>query len=1102
MNLFASIRRNVSADVRRLRRQNPALAAALEPWWLRWMRPLLANRSLFGLARAYLLIWAVLILAGALLTLPTPAALDTLVADYGRPETIRNLLSYMLGAQATMVGLIFPLALGMVTLIVTRDEGTGTNADVQLYYDQSLAYAVGTSGLTLAIALVIGLFAPEMLVLDLIGRAAVAWSVSLGLLVVLAAWLLLNLLLTWQFLITSLSFIAPGYRAEARKRFVAARIIPGHLVRLLSEYATVQLSDTLALGQGKAMPMVMAGTAEVGLGERAVVARFERVRQLIDIRLRPLRLAVRLWAWRCRRAGEGPGAGAYRWMLGLAGPIGRDLHGDVQLCRRIGGVPLNGIERWLIRHSLVFAPFVEQDRLTPTDILKELGDKVVLQLDRLALSGFQHALREMREFHAFLLRAHTIIGEDGVASSYAQYGSMFAEQSNWTRAYARLIERAVANIEREDDFLGSLAYVAPNLIPDPKDRVPPRTAASPYEIPEYMVHRVGRWLTGQRAPRGTGLRALMPGALPDQLTRTYRSVAMRMVGASEAALQAGARYAQAPEGATDDAHWAALVHGWPLLFRHLATSAYVLAASYWHEDDIGAPLYMESLLEWRRRLHDLAEEDGRHVLQTALLGCELVDLDWSAVRALTEPLLLHPDFREGSPATIFGAVLANLHADVRTVTALILAGWAVSPSSVFEAAQAARQLAAAPGGGNGALDLVRSFVRLRLPEWSGKPSEYVGALDSLVQRTDAMTEAERVAGRFYSLDTRFRVGALSPDWFALVAALGDDAAFTAIENWLGALGADESAARMGEDVLWQVQAWLTRTAERWKEPEAGASLSEAIGVLNPTRFPQPAGDALYAALVAAAAAINRHCARRLAALPIAPVATEAFHAAIGAELGALNRRLGLFPRVKVAFAVGKRGRAPFEVSGVDKAVLIERPGKKYDAAYARRYARGFAAHVAQQVWRPYRKLRRRRVAVRSLREMFDAAALEGAKIAATGARPIVLLGCAGGDWPDLFDARGEMGDAVIQREADGLPATYLYSYAGVDFHRSQSERTELFGDDLLLEVSLIGRDATRPVEMAFEPEADPTDVTVTARVDVKASWRDAEVVVLARRARR
>ncbi len=1102
MNLFGSIRRSAARAVRDLQAQNATLRAARNPLWLRLLRPIIVNRSLLRLLGVYALVWGALVASGLFVTLETPAALAPIAADLAQRETIRDILSYMLGAQATMVGLIFPLALGMVTLIVQRDEGAATNADVQVYYEQSLAYAVGTSGIALAIALLLALLGPEAMVLNLAGRANFAASISLALLVALGGWLLINLLVTWQFLVTSLSFIRPRYRAEARKRFVAAHTIPRHLSRLLANYGYLAIGEELFRDASEPTPFAMVGAAYGTRGERAVTAHFGRPRTLRDIRRAPLRAATQLWAWRCRRAGEAPGGDKFDWMLGLAGPLGREFEGDVLICRRVGGVPLSALETWLIRRALVFGAPIEPEELGPSDILEELGDRVVVQIDRRALTGFDLALSEMREFHAFLLRAYNIVDEAGATRSYAAFGESAAEHANWVREYARLFERAVAELEREDSFLGSLAFMPANLMPHPREGVPAAIAAGLHDFPQYMVHRIGHWLTAQRTPRGGGLLALAPGALPPQIAKAYRRVATRSIGAHESALHASALYSEVPEGADEAAAWAALTRGWPVLLKHLESSAYLIVASFWHENDIGGELYVESFLRWLHTAGDVAKADFAYILRSDRLSAELLDRDWTAVEAEVAPLLLHPNFREALPATIFSALLANLHADLRVVTALILTGWAGPTPRIHGAAAIAKRLAStiAPRDGSALVDLVRTFVRLRFADWSSSGRSYVSNLDDLVRSLDAMTEGERIPGRVYSVDTRFRVGSLANDWFALLAALGDAAGFDVIAAWLGALGDDEQGLLIGDENLWQLTAWLTRTAAAWSEPASRAGLRERISALGPALAAEDAGDALHAALVGAVATIEAHRTRRLAALPISPDVLATLRAAAAAALRTLPDTIALFPGVEFASCVGGRGTKLVDWARVDKRLLVDAPLKRNEA-FADRFARVVRDRAVRRIWQHYFKLRRRRVMVGSNRALLETAAAEGAAIILRGAHPILLL-AGHDDWPDFDDAQRDLGDAVTQRESATLPESYLYSFGGVDVHRSGLDRHELLADDLLERIDLTAPDPGDPVELAAKADTDPTEVTLTVRLGVSGTWRDDEVVVLALRAKR
>lgn len=58
----------------------------------------------------------------------------------------------------TLIGLIFPIAVGLVTLIVQRQQTSNTSAHVQIYYWESFAYGVGASGIAFVIVLVVQFF--------------------------------------------------------------------------------------------------------------------------------------------------------------------------------------------------------------------------------------------------------------------------------------------------------------------------------------------------------------------------------------------------------------------------------------------------------------------------------------------------------------------------------------------------------------------------------------------------------------------------------------------------------------------------------------------------------------------------------------------------------------------------------------------------------------------------------------------------------------------------------------------------------------------------------------------------------------------------------
>src|SRR5262245_19749568 len=103
----------------------------------------------------------------------------------------------------------------------------------------------------------------------------------------------------------------------------------------------------------------------------------------------------------------------------------------------------------------------------PSDILEELADKVIAQIDRLALTGFESALDEMVRYHRFLLEAYATTSTDGKPFSYAEIDDWFDQPfQQWMRQYVRIFERAADRLPQETDFISTLSHVPSQLLPE------------------------------------------------------------------------------------------------------------------------------------------------------------------------------------------------------------------------------------------------------------------------------------------------------------------------------------------------------------------------------------------------------------------------------------------------------------------------------------------------------------------------------------------------------------------------------------------------------------------------------------------------------------
>ena len=127
----------------------------------------------------------------------------------------KDAAGFFLAAQVGILA-VLTVAIGVVTLLTQKDDGSAGNTDVRLYYVESYSYELATSGILLSVVLVAQLFWPlQPLVACIAGEKSVNhfkfWTT-----VIHAAWLILNFYLFLHFIKTTLRFVEPQSRARLR----------------------------------------------------------------------------------------------------------------------------------------------------------------------------------------------------------------------------------------------------------------------------------------------------------------------------------------------------------------------------------------------------------------------------------------------------------------------------------------------------------------------------------------------------------------------------------------------------------------------------------------------------------------------------------------------------------------------------------------------------------------------------------------------------------------------------------------------------------------------------------------------------------------------
>ena len=101
----------------------------------------MGNRSLFKLIAEYILLAILLAALDTFVTKNWPDFLSAWSYTSTAVEKIKDLLGEaiptLLTVQAALIWLVFPVAIGLVTLLVQRKGSGSTNANIQVYYKRT-----------------------------------------------------------------------------------------------------------------------------------------------------------------------------------------------------------------------------------------------------------------------------------------------------------------------------------------------------------------------------------------------------------------------------------------------------------------------------------------------------------------------------------------------------------------------------------------------------------------------------------------------------------------------------------------------------------------------------------------------------------------------------------------------------------------------------------------------------------------------------------------------------------------------------------------------------------------------------------------------------
>lgn len=1100
----------------------------------RGVRAVLEGHSFGWFVGGYVAVTLAVLLAGALLNLYTPWLLPDAKGWSGIDGFLKDATSYLIAAQVGLLAVV-SVAVGLVTLIAQRDDRASTNTDIRLYYDGALAYEVVASSVALLLILCVQIFWPFHPVVHALGFERSALFDRLSLSGLHLVWLVVNITAFAQFIAITLRFVEPKAREQLRERYTANSVVPDDLWRRILPWLYLTAPSLLlpeaATDSG---PLLAFGHNLSDTGDPEITTFFRGRVMLKNVRSRLLGAALRHW-WRrtdeARRRQPQQRASPFgrEIALVLTPHFGREFEGSVVWCRRSGGAPLTRWERGLIRRSFVFGKTAGpgRDLPMPANFIEELADRVIGQIDRLAITGFKSALDELVRYHKFLLEVYASRSVEGAPQSLAEIGGLWEQpHQEWTRQYRRVFERAAARLAEETHFAETMAHLPYRLLPDDGREHSASMVESILDMGLWQVVFLEAWVTRRTSVEVAPDAAAQPRlVLAGSDRRAYEHVVLNSIGAWESTLQlAGGMYGWTDSTAEPARLWGAFGASWPYLARHLRNTAFCLASAVWNEDAIGAARHRDALLRWIDTVKVGLEAD--HILDhQLLLTPEFLGIEWNDVAARLTP------FRRGLPGyavtpwPLFGSILQRAFDEVIVLTAAVTLAWFL------------REQQATDIGGRTANLLLRrqtletegaqQFTRSGRPETTFEsvfsiiirqglmdrlgPGRYRTRLDALVGFLGQMSERRVVPGRVY---TSWGLGGLDTVTLPLLAMLlahTPDNGDCAIVARLSVLASDEDLFADGDDTFRRLLFDITALAAPLADPTNHPALERGLQVLAPGRDFAAALARLQAILTAATAAIEQRRGERLRARAVDPTKLAALREALERTLGAFGTHLPVFQGYQIRrknLATDKPGE--WIVNGIDKGQMTTPALAPPTTGLEEMIVSVFTQHLANLTRMEFGRHRHQtvRMACSAYPRRYWQTVVKHAAQFTDGAVLLVPFNPTGRNISERLyhHAAGLPADVRIERlegRQSGGGASYVGTVEEIDVYTTQlpAERSWLFSRTTLRSVAYGRLQSGNFVDVVFEEGEDPRKSRLRVRFHQSAEWNDIPIIEIVLRDR-
>ncbi len=355
-NITGSINREVAQHLRDHFRENVSVKRFQRTTLSRMLRQVISQWRVGRLLVSYLFICSLLVGGEAYLSTNLTklySCMKRVIPDAtGTDDFVLSVSSYLLNGQ---VGVLAAMSIAIALVILLSQQGS-SRADIRLFYNETLAFSLFSSSFALLIVLSIQFIWP--IHFFFFGVEEMTGHVSrFGLLWLHVIWLVVNFFMFSHLALTTFSFVEPTKRQALRKKWVATEILRQELRKQLRHQIFSLADDRVCKQNGwdESQQYSIIGYSIGGRSTTALTIRLKSNYRLEDVRLRLLAFAIGRWVARSQKSQlNEKHFGQDDVRVSLPAQLDRVYSGDVVLCERIGGVPLNRIERNLFRIAFQF----------------------------------------------------------------------------------------------------------------------------------------------------------------------------------------------------------------------------------------------------------------------------------------------------------------------------------------------------------------------------------------------------------------------------------------------------------------------------------------------------------------------------------------------------------------------------------------------------------------------------------------------------------------------------------------------------------------------------------------------------------------------------